>query len=151
MRNKKIYNNLFDSIVMTIVSLITIGFYLLMMYFGVLHPREGTNPFATFIGGTIIFGGLSVLSLIIVFIYCYEYWYLDDKSISSKKLFRKKKVILISQIEKVEKKVVDALIFSTYKSDAYIIYSSETKITILINNQKNHQDLNDILKKHLIS
>ncbi len=149
MRNRKNYNNLPDSIVMTIVSLIGICFYLMMMYFGVLHPREGTNPVATFIAGTTILGGMSVLSIIIIFIWCYEYWYLDDKLIYSKKIFRKRKVILLDQIEKVEKKVVNALIFSTYHSEAYIIYSTETKIIILLDSNKKYDDLESILKKYI--
>lgn len=136
---------------MTIILIIEICFYLTMMYFGVLHPRNGTNPIATLIGGTVIFGGLSVLSVIIIIIWCYEYWYLDDKSIFSKKIFGKKKVILINQIEKVEKKVVNALIFGTYYSEAYIIYSAKTKITILISSIKKYQEIDDELKKYIIN
>ena len=106
MQNKKNYNNLPESIVMTIFLIIVTCFYLIMMYFGVLHPREGTNPIATLVIGTVIFGGISVLSVIIIIIWCYEYWYIDGKSISSKKIFRKKKEILINQIERVEKKLL---------------------------------------------
>ncbi len=149
MRNKRNYNNLFDSIVMTIVFLFGISFYLTMMYFGVLHPREGTNPVATLIVGTAIFGGSSILCLVMILIWCYEYWYLDDKSITSKKIFRKKKVILLNQIEKVEKKVVNALILGNYSSEAYIIYSKKTKIIILIDSRKKYQDLDNELKKYI--
>lgn len=151
MQNKKNYNNLPESIVMTIISLIVTCFYLIMMYFSAFHPREGTNLIATLIVGTVIIGGLSILSVAIIIIWCYEYWYFDGKSISSKKIFRKKKKILINQIERVEKKVVDALIFGTYQSEAYIIYSAKTKITIIINSEKNYQDLDDELKKYIIN
>ena len=117
MQNKKNYNNLLESIVMTIILIIITCFYLMMIYFGVLHPKAGTNPIITLVVGTVIFGGLLVLSVIIILIWCYEYWYIDGESISSKKIFRKKKKILISQIKRVEKRVVDALIFGTYHSE----------------------------------
>lgn len=149
MRNKKNYNNLFDSIMTMIMFIFCISFYLIMMYFGVLHPREGTNPVAVLIAGTAIFGLMSIILLIIIFKYCFEFWFLNNKIIYSKKLFQKRKIICLDQIEKVEKRKINAWILGNYSSEAYIIYSSKTKIIILIGDKKKYQDLDDELKKYI--
>ncbi len=149
MKNKNNFNNLFDSILLTLMTLSYISFYFVSMYYGVLHPREGTNPIAALVGLTITFGGGSIVCITMLIIGCYEYWYLDDVSITSKKIFRKKKVILLNQIEKVEKKTVNAIIFCNYSCEAYIIYSGKTKIIIYINNKKKIQDLENELKKYI--
>lgn len=83
MRNKKNYNNLFDSIMTVIIFIFCISFYIMMIYFGVLHPREGTNPIATLIAVTAIFGLISIILLIIIFKYCFEFWFLDNEIIYS--------------------------------------------------------------------
>jgi len=118
----------------------------MMIYFGVLHPREGTNPIATLIVGTAIFGLISIILLIIIFKNCFEFWFLNDKIIYSKKLFQKRKIIYLNQIEKVEKKKIQAWVLGNYFSEAYIIYSAKNKIIVLINNRKRYHDLEKELK-----
>lgn len=149
MKNKKNFNNLFDSIIVTLVLILGISLYLLMMYFGVLHPREGTNPIATLIVGTVYVGGLLLIGIVIFLIYCYEYWYFDDKLIFSKKILGKRKIILFDQIEKVEKKKIQSLVFGLYSSEVYVIYSAKTKITISKSSRKNYDDLDNIMKKYI--
>ncbi len=149
MRNKKNYNNLFDSIMTVIIFIFCISFYIIMIYFGVLHHREGTKPVATLIAGTAIFGLISIILLIIIFKYCFEFWFLDNNIIYSKKLLQKRKIIYLDQIEKVEKTKINAWVLGNYSSEAYIIYSTKTKIIILIDSKKKYQELNDELKKYI--
>jgi hypothetical protein len=47
------------------------------------------------------------------------------------------------------KKVVSALVFGTYKSDANIIYSESNSIVILINDKKSYPNLERELDKFL--
>lgn len=150
MRNKKNYNNLFDSIMTVIIFIFCISFYIMMIYFGVLHPREGTNPIATLIAVTAIFGLISIILLIIIFKYCFEFWFLDNEIIYSKKLLKKRKIIYLDQIEKVDKTKINAWVLGNYSSEAYIIYSTKTKIIILIDSKKKYQDLDDVLKNYII-
>lgn len=149
MRNKRHYNNLLDSIITFVVLLLDLSIYLLMLYYGVLHPREGTNPMVALIAGTAVFGLPSIFLLIVIIVWCFGYWFMNDKMIYSKKLFWKKKIIYLDQIEKVEKKKITAWVLGIGSSEAYIIYSGKTKITILINEKKKYKDLDDELKKYL--
>jgi len=150
MRNKKNFNNLFDSIITIIILIFCIFFYLTMMYFGVLHPNETTNPIVLFIIGTTLFVPIIIILLIITFKYCFEFWFLDNKIIYSKKLLQKRKIIYLDQIEKVDKTKINAWVLGNYSSEAYIIYSTKTKIIILIDSKKKYQDLDDVLKNYII-
>ena len=80
---------------------------------------------------------------------CYEYWILFDDSILSKKLFSKKVIIKFTEIEKVEKKVVPALVLGMYKSEAYIIYSKVNKIVILTDERKKFPELDSQLTEFM--
>jgi len=150
MRNKKNYNNLFDSIMTVIIFIFCISFYIMMIYFGVLHPNETTNPIVLFIIGTTLFVPIIIILLIITFKYCFEFWFLDNKIIYSKKLLQKRKIIYLDQIEKVDKTKINAWVLGNYSSEAYIIYSTKTKIIILIDSKKKYQDLDDVLKNYII-
>ncbi len=149
MKNKKNFNNLFDSILTVLLFIGSISFYLLLIYVGVLHPKEGTNPVVVLIGLTSTIGLISITLLVIIFIWCFEYWSFNDKIIYSKKLLQKRKIIYLDQIEKVEKKKVSALVYGSYSSEAYIIYSGKVKITILINERKKYKYLDEELKKYI--
>ena len=145
MRNKRNFNNLFDSICMTILFFIFLAFYLITIWFGVINHKEGTNPIALLIISTIFFGSMITIAAILIIKYCYEYWTISDDSITSKKIFSKRKLIKLAEIEKVEKKIIPALVLGTYKSEAYIIYSAINKIVILISDRKKHSELDTVL------
>ena len=149
MRNKRNYNNLFDSICMTILFFVCLVFYLVVLWFGVINYNEGTNPIASLIISTILFGAMITIATFLIIKFCYGYWILFDDSIIYKKLFSKRRKIKLSEIEKVEKKIVPALVLGIYKSEAYIIYSSDTKIVILIVERKNNSDLDYELAKFI--
>lgn len=149
MRYKKHYNNLFDSIVVTFLLLVGIIFYSFVIWYGVLFPKDGTDPHFTFIVSTIFFGIINITCIIIIFFCCYEYWILSDCAISSKKNFRRKVIINLNEIEAVEKKVISAFVMGLYKSEAYIICSRNKKIVILINEVKRFTELEDYLAPYI--
>lgn len=148
MRNKKEFNNIFDSICITLLFVCLI-FYLVVIWFGVINPKEGTNPIATMIISTLVFGVMVTIIGILIIQGCYEYWLLSEDSIYSKKLFRNKIIIKLNENDRVEKKIVPALVMSTYKSKAYIIYSKSKKIVILRNERKKFYDLDFELNKFI--
>ena len=149
MRNKKNYNNLFDSICMTILFFACLAIYLVMLWFGVINPKEGTNPIASLIISTVFFGGMITITTFLIIKFCYGYWILLDDSIIYKKLFSKRRQIKLAEINKVELKTIPALILGTYKSKAYIIHSNDKKIVILLKEGKNYSELSSELTKFI--
>ena len=81
MRNKKIYNNLFDSICMTTLFFVCLVFYLVILWFGVINSNEGTNPIASLIISTVVFGVMITITTFLIIKFCYGYWILLDDSI----------------------------------------------------------------------
>ena len=149
MRNKRNYNNLFDSICMTILFFVCLAFYLTIIWFGVIHSNEGTNPIALLIISTIVFGIMITITIFLIIKYCYGYWILLDDSIICKKLFSKRRKMKLVEIKKVEKKTISAFVLGTYKSEVYIIYSSYKKIVILIGKRKKYFELENVLTKFI--
>ena len=149
MRNKRNYNNLFDSICMTILFFVCLAFYLTIIWFGVIHSNEGTNPIASLIISTIVFGIMITITIFLIIKYCYGYWILLDDSIIYKKLFSKRRQIKLAEINKVELKTIPALILGTYKSKAYIIHSNDKKIVILLKEGKRYSELSSELTKFI--
>ena len=147
MKNKKIFNNLFDSICFGLIFIFYVIFYLFVIQFGVINHSEGTNPTATLIICSSLFvPGMLTIAIFIV-LYCYEYWTLTDEFILHKKLFRNKTVILLKEITKVEKKTIPALKLGVYKTEAYIIYSNEKKIAVFLNKKNDYFELEQILNE----
>ena len=149
MRNKRNYINLFDSICMTVLFFICLVFYLILLWFGVINSNEGTNLIALLIISTIIFGAMITITSLLIVKFCYGYWILSDDSIIYKKLFSKRIKVKLSEIERVEKKIVSALVLGTYKSEAYIITSGDKKIVILIGERKKYSELDYELGKFI--
>ena len=149
MRNKRVYNNLFDSICMTILFFVCLVFYFVVLWFGVINAKEGINPTALLIISTIVFCTMITITTLLIIKCCYGYWILMDDSIIYKKLFSKRRQIILTEINKVEKKTIPALILGTYKSEAYIIYSNDMKIVILIRGGKKYSELSSELTKFI--
>lgn len=149
MRNKKNYNNLFDSICITILLFVLLVSCLFILWFGVINPNEGTNPIATLIFSTIVFGVMMTITTFLIIKFCYGYWILLDDSIIYKKLFSRRRQMKLTEINKVELRTIPALILCTYKSEAYIIYSNDTKIVILIAERKKYSELDYELAKYI--
>ncbi len=130
---------------MVILLLVNLVFYFVMLWFGVIHAKEGTNPTATMLVSTILFGTMITTTTVLIIKFCFGYWILSDDSIISKELFSKTRRIKFCEIMKVEKKIIPAFILGLYKSNAYIIYSSVNKITILINDKKEYSELDTLI------
>ncbi|WP_308698933.1 hypothetical protein, partial [uncultured Thomasclavelia sp.] len=139
----------FDSICMTILFFVCLAFYLTIIWFGVIHSNEGTNPIALLIISTIVFGIMITITIFLIIKYCYGYWILLDDSIICKKLFSKRRKMKLIEIKKVEKKTISAFVLGIYKSEAYIIYSSDKKIVILIGKRKKYFELDNVLTKFI--
>jgi hypothetical protein len=134
---------------MTILFFVCLGFYLVILWFGVINSNEGTNPIALLIISTIVFGAMITITSFLIIKLCYGYWILLDDSIIYKKLFSKRRKVKLSEIERVEKKIVSALVLGIYKSEAYIISSSDNKIIILIRERKKFSELDYELSKFI--
>lgn len=149
MRNRKNFNNMFDSLCATALFISCLAFYLIIIWFGVINPKDGTNPIATMIISTFFWGFMISITVILIVKYCYEYWVLAGDYLYTKRLFRKKIIINLNEIDKVEKKIVPAFIMGLYKSDAYVICSKNKKIVILINKKKRFCDLEQEIANYL--
>ena len=149
MRNKKIYNNLFDSICVTILFFVFLVFYLAVLWFGVINSNEGTDPIASLIISTALFGVMITITTFLIIKSCYGYWILLDDSIIYKKLFSKRRQIKLAEINKVELKTIPALILGIYKSKAYIIHSNDKEIVILLKEGKKYSELSSELTKFI--
>lgn len=134
---------------MTILFFVCLAFYLTIIWFGVIHSNEGTNPIALLIISTIVFGIMITITIFLIIKYCYGYWILLDDSIICKKLFSKRRKMKLIEIKKVEKKTISAFVLGIYKSEAYIIYSSDKKIVILIGKRKKYFELDNVLTKFI--
>ncbi len=99
MRNKKNYNNLFDSICMTILFFVYLVFYLVILWFGVINSNEGNNPITLLIISTIFFGVMMAITIFLIIKFCYEYWIILDDSIIYKKLFLKKEKLSYQKLK----------------------------------------------------
>lgn len=146
MKYRKNFNNLFDSICLTILISIAIILYLISLYFGVINPKVEVDAMLLLIILSSIFGIIIIGLTVLIILYCYEYWVLTDDVIYGKKLFRKKVIINLNEIKKVERKEIFALILGTYKSDSYTIYSENQRVILLVN-EKNFSDIEHELTK----
>lgn len=146
----KKYNNLFDSIITTILSLISIFMLFCFEYFGVIMNDNNINKIGTSFFIISIFGFFSIALLFYTFKYCYEKWWIEDDAVCSKKLLRKKKKILFNEIESINECVIPALIFESYETDAIIIKGkNNTKIEIYKTNYVIKHKIYDVIKSKI--
>lgn len=129
--NKKHFNNLFDSIEVTFLTLFFIASYLLVLIFGGIK-NENTNHLAVYICSSAVFIPCIIGCLIIIFLGCFETWRINNGCVYSKKLFRKTVQINYDDITSVTEEVVPAIILGVYKTDAIVIKSSNKKIIIYL-------------------
>ena len=151
MKNKRNYIFLFESIVTTVMFFCCLVILVFIIWFGVLHPREGTNPIATlFIGGG-LFVGAAIVTAVLIITSFYSYWTFQDDSIVIKKLFSKRKQIKLTEITKVEKTTTMSPLYGIYSLETYVIYSNDKKIEIMIREEKDYLELISVLNKFIDS
>ena len=146
----KKYNNLFDSIIMTILSLISFLFGCCLEYFGVISNDKNINKIVTSFIIISFCGFMTIVSLFLIFKYCYEKWWIEEDAICSKKLLHKQNKILFNDIESISEGIVSALIFETFKSDAIIIKGKgNSKIIILKTKYVQKNKIYEIIKSKI--
>lgn len=142
---KKNFNNLIDSIVMTIFTIIEIIVYIFILF--LIFKGNTQHHLLEFLIFTLLFGIPSLVCVISIILGCYGYWYIQNDIIYSKKLFRKKIFINVNDIVTINKKEISAVIFETFKTDAYIIKSKNQTIKIYITKSNNLEILTSLLKE----
>ncbi len=128
MKHKKIYNNLYESVLVCILLSIMISLYLITLCVGVFSTTENTNSRLLVIVSSCFFGYMIVCLFFVVVRCCFSYWLLTEDSIISKKLFRKRVEIRLKDIERVKIEKIRSP-FGGF-ADAYIFCSKEAHIII---------------------
>ena len=131
MNNKKNYNNLFDSIMVLLLSLFLIVMYVIIIVFGCLK-NENNKVFVCIIC-SVIFIPAIITTFIMIFHGCFGWWKIDGEHVIYKKLLKKKIQIKSGEIVTITEEVIPALILGTYKTNAIIIKSHTEKIVIYTN------------------
>jgi hypothetical protein len=148
MEGKRYYKNFGGSVFTTIVLSLNV-LLLFICAIGSYMEKEYTD----LIGFSILWSIFFVLPMVGILIFgCYEYWYVKNETLYCKKLFRRKKQILFSDIQKAEKTNVRVLLShlypsSHYRQPAYVIYGKEETITIILN-PKNETYVKDTFEKY---
>lgn len=141
---KKNFNNLIDSIIMTIFTILEIIVYI---YFVLIFKGNTQHHLLAFLIFTLLFGIPSIVCIISIILGCYGYWCIDGDVIYSKKLFSKKVCINVNDIVTINKKVISAVIFETFKIEAYNIISKDKTIKIYNHKNKNLETLISLLNE----
>ena len=118
------FNNLYDSIIITIL-LIVVLFLLSLSVCG--NYLQG-NMFGI-ICCSCLFGSACLVLVIIILFKCYERWYIDDEKIIVKHLLHKK-CIARTEILDVRKEHIRTLL--NYSQEAYIITDNVSTIIICV-------------------
>lgn len=147
MYKKKNFNNLFDSIVLCFLALGLVGVYSLTIIGGKIN--ENTNKIVLYTASSIIFIPMIIITIIGILFFCFEWWKIDENSVSSKKLFKKKVIIRLEDIKSVTKEEVGAVILGMGKTDAIVIKSSTEKIVIYLNKNISIEVIEKLLKKSI--
>lgn len=146
----KRYNNLYDSILVTILFLGSISFGVVSEYFGVIATERNVNkPFSS----VVIISLSSIMALssfFLIFKYCYEKWWIEDDAICSKKFLQKRVKIRFDEIESISEETVSALKLETYESDAIIVKGKkDAKIVILKTKYVQKNNVYEMLKSKI--
>ena len=138
MENKKKYNNLYESIIMTILFVLIVLMYIFMIsqvIFNYVDPIQRN--------GLIIFANtfwllLIIMGFVLIITSCFSYYTLSNNVITYKKPFRKKILINFDNVIKVETKEVKFLLFSynvrmilPIKGIGHVISDDKNKIIII--------------------
>ena len=139
---KRRYNNLFDSIAVTVLLCVltgncvicNLGFYV-----------QSSPITAVILVNALFFLPLLTANVGLIVWGCYGYWFVADGFLVSGKLFGKRKRIELEKAADCCKKTVSALVLGLYKSEAYVITGDDgTQITVLLN-EKNSDFIHDNL------
>lgn len=130
--NKKIFNNLFDSILILLLELFFISAYSLIIVFGVIK-NDGTNKTTVCIVFSAIFIPIIILLFIMLLTGCFEWWKIADDYVETKKILKKRTQIKVADIISINEEVVPALILGVYNTNAVIIKAPTKRVVIYLN------------------
>ena len=123
--SKKHINVVFDSVVISVLLVLVAGLLAASVYG--CHASGNTGGLIT----SICLYGSAFLGLVaVLLVCCYEYWYVDENVVTSRKLVGKLKTIPREDIRLVGQEKLRTLL--NLERDAYIVYSTSCVITIFI-------------------
>lgn len=141
-QNKKYYNNLIDSITVTVSLSVAIILLVIPIVLAVTgNVLEGTNIKVLIIAISLIFGPICALLIYCIIRYCYGFYIIQEDRIIYRSLYSKK-MIAYQDILKIEVKEEFALVLGIYKSEKLIVYDAKTIIKIFMNNKNKDTILN---------
>ena len=143
---KRVFNNLFDSIIMVILAIIILGAFFLVVVFGGIK-NENTNKVAVYICSSLVFIPMFITAICLIILHCFEWWIIDEGYICSKKPFRRKVIIRLDEIISVNEEEIWAFILELYKTNAIVIKSQTKKIIIYLNKKITSDYIMKELKK----
>ena len=123
---KKHFNNLYDSILITLLLVVVIVLAVISVYACSLYQNWKV---AVAIGA--LFGSVCIASIVLILIYGYQYWTLENDRIILKKLLGKPQIMFREQITSIQKKKVRTIL--NYSCDAFVIETPTTRIAIFVN------------------
>lgn len=123
--SKKHINVTFDSILVSVVLFLVV-ILLVASAYG-CHTQGNTSGMIT---GICLYGIATLALIAVLLLCCYEYWYVDENVVITKKLVGKQKIIPRSEIKLVEQTRARTLF--NYERDAYVVYSAYGIATIFI-------------------
>lgn len=123
--SKKHVNLMFDSILISVL-LFFVAALLVASAYG-CHIQGNT---AGMITGICLYGGIFLGLVAVLLVCCYEYWYVDENVVVTRKLVGKQTVIPRDEIKLAEQTKARALF--NYERDAYVVYSTHGVVTIFI-------------------
>lgn len=138
MKDKKNYNNLFDSIMVLLLTLFLIVAYFLTILF--------SNNVQVYIISSVILIPAIITLVIMLFIGCFEWWKIDDERVESKKIFKQRIQIKFDEIVSINEEVVPALILGSYKTNAIVIKSQTKKIVIFLNKKNTIEHIRNLIE-----
>ncbi len=147
MNNKKKFNNLFDSIMMLLLTLFLIGIYVLFVFIIGMN-NENINKILVYIIYSLIFIPAIITTIFMLLLGCFEWWKIDNEHVESKKILKKRIQIKIEEIVSINEEVVPALILGTYKTNAIVIKSVTKKIVIYLNKNNTSEYIRNLINNH---
>ena len=144
MNEKKYFNNLPDSIFITVL------FFQMLLLLSIAAVYTALyESFSVCLWITLVWCGVFLIPLALAIIFgCYEYWYIKDNTLFCKKLLRKEKCIRLPEITKAEKRSAAIVSWTRKYRNAYILHGNGEKFMIVIN-RKNEQYLNETFEKYI--
>ena len=139
--SKKHLNLTFDSILISVLLFFVVVLLVASTYG--CHIQGNTPVMIT---GICLYGIATLALTALLLLRCYEYWYVDENVVTTKRIVGRQVTIPRSEIKLVEKTRVRSLL--NYERDAYVVYSTHGIATIFIT-KKNAELLREYLADYM--